>query len=169
MRRRDVISLGFIVALAAGNALYWTGRHRRAEGHESRVAVGVQALRIRGLNLGFQVSAMRRDLFMTVRPAPARVPMRARVVHRTPVALTPSPAQLQKQAVQVALAQLKCVGVVFRHQEREAFFVNGKHMYLARVGGLVEGRFLVGAIRATSVSLSDPETGLSSRLPVSGK
>jgi len=80
-----------------------------------------------------------------------------------------TPEQLAEEAARAELGQIKLVGVVFRGEKGQAFLVKGDQLYMVQAGGKVGERFLVEAIRADSIQLTDPATRVNGQIPVSGK
>ena len=80
-----------------------------------------------------------------------------------------SPEELEREAAQAELAQFRCVGVAFRGSRAQAFLVKGSETFLVSPGDKVGNRFIVDKIASDSVSLQDPNTGVTGQIAVSGK
>jgi hypothetical protein len=77
--------------------------------------------------------------------------------------------QRLEQAAQQArqrLAQYRFLGYLTEGGEHRAFLGKGRELYIVRTGEMVEGRIRVSAIDASSVKLTDGDTGVGTTLPL---
>jgi hypothetical protein len=79
-----------------------------------------------------------------------------------------TPEEIEAEAAQAELAQIKLVGVIFRDAKPHAYFSRGDQTYMVAPGGAV-ARFTVTAITAESARLHDPRTRIGGVIPVLGK
>jgi hypothetical protein len=108
---------------------------------------------------------MQRDLF---RPKLSPRPV-AKVPAKPPEPPPKSPEELEREAAQAELAQIRCAGVAVRGGRAQAFLVKGSETFLVSVGDKVGNRFIVDKIAPDAVSLQDPNTGVAGQIAVSGK
>jgi hypothetical protein len=99
------------------------------------------------------------------RPAPA---VRSVAQPQPPEPPPKTPEQVETEAAQAELGQIKLVGVIFRDAKPHAYFARGDQTYMVSVGDTV-ARFTVTAITAESARLHDPRTQIGSVIPVLGK
>jgi biotin carboxyl carrier protein len=99
------------------------------------------------------------------RPAPAVLPV---AQPQPPEPPPKTPEQVETEAAQAELGQIKLVGVIFRDAKPHAYFARGDQTYMVSVGDTV-ARFTVTAITAESARLHDPRTQTGSVIPVLGK
>jgi hypothetical protein len=86
-----------------------------------------------------------------------------------PVLPIKSPEELARDLAQVALGQIKCVGISVREKKVQAYLLNQSDTFLVSVGDRVGGRFVVEKIMTDRVLLLDPDTGVEGQIVLSGK
>lgn len=155
---------GLLIALNLWR--WWPSAPTSGAGHERAVAsrgFQVEDFVVRALPQTDMGHGKRDPFHMVVKVAP-------KLVQKGPPPPPPkTPEQLAAEAAQAELAQLRCVGVVFRGGEAQAFMVVAGQDYLARVGEKAGSRFVVEKIDAEAVFVRDPVTQVGGKIDVSGK
>lgn len=170
-----------VVALVALNVWRWwpadPPQRRSAEArHAGTGAQGVR-LAVRAPSEA-AVPPVARDIFAFRRPAPAPQarphPAPSRPVPQVLQVAAESgqppktPEEIEMEAAQAELAQLKLVGVIIRDARPRAYFAWGDRSYMVSAGETV-ARFTVTAITADGARLHDPRTRVDGVIPVLGK
>lgn len=170
MTRRNIAFAAAALILGGLNLVNWLSGG--ADRSQSRVAnapvVNADDFRIRGAEPAPALSvATKRDLFQPKLAAVAKTPKK--VAAAVPPAPPPkTPQELAADAARAELAQFKFVGVVFRGDRGQAFFVKGDQVFLAVVGDKIGDRFVLEKIDPHSAVLTDSATNVSGQLLVSG-
>lgn len=109
-----------------------------------------------------------RDLFY---PKPVIVAAKPtpKPIETPPAPPVKTPQELEAEAAQAELAQIKFVGMVARDGKTQAFLVKGDQLYTVAQGDKVGGRFVVEKLSAEAIALKDPGTQVSGTIPISGK
>lgn len=172
-----------IVALVALNLWRWwpADAPSRESAEARRAPMGAHDLRLAvRASSDAALPPVERNIFELRTPAPrvqasprqAR-PRPAPAVRQAAQSLPPdpppkTPEEIEMEAAQAELAQLKLVGVIFRDAKPRAYFAWGDRTYMVSVGEAV-ARFTVTAITAESARLHDPRTRMDRVIPVLGK
>lgn len=172
-----------IVALIVLNVWRWWPADAAAKhSAEARHAtMGAQDLRLAArASTDEKLPRVERNIFQLRKPSP---PPRAKPGHTPsprpapalPVAqlLPPqpppkTPEEVEAEAAQAELGQIKLVGVIFRDAKPRAYFARGNQTYMVSVGDAV-AQFTVTAITAENARLHDPRTQIGGVIPVLGK
>jgi hypothetical protein len=180
MRRSWLAAI--VVALIALNVWRWWPADAPAKhAAEARPgAIGAQDLRLAvRASTAETLPRVERNIFQLRKPAPLP---RTKPMHRPrpasaviPVAQPQppepppkTPEEIDAEAAQAELAQIKLVGVIFRDAKPHAYFARGDQTYMVAPGDTV-ARFTVTAITAESARLHDPRTRIGGVIPVLGK
>lgn len=173
MKRRYVMMGVAVLLLGVLNFWQWfaPGKNSDKHGRQDRAAVAPSgSFRPEDFQLAIgsavtDTARVSRNLFQPYRPpAPA-----VKKVEAPPAPPPKTPEQLAEEAARAELAQIRLIGVVFRGNKGQAYFVKGDQTYMVQTGEKVGDRFLVEGIRPESVQLKDPATQVSGQIQVSGK
>lgn len=181
MRRSWLVAV--VVALVALNVWRWwpADGPSKASAEARHAPMSAQGLRLAvPASSDAAVPPVERNIFELRTPAPRPqakprlvLPRPAPAVRPAPQALPQepppkTPGEIELEAAQAELAQLKLVGVIFRDAKPRAYFAWGDRTYMVSVGEAV-ARFTVTAITAESARLHDPRTRMDRVIPVLGK
>lgn len=103
-----------------------------------------------------------RDLFRIKEPV--------RVARKGPPPPPPkTPEQLEREAAQSELSNLRLIAVAAHGPNYEAFMSAGGEEQLVRAGARIGARFIVQQISADAVQVSDPQTSVSGVVALTGR
>lgn len=165
-KQRAVLAMGLLVA-AALNIWHWWPANEKAATMVRRPAVNAfQAadFEIQGARpvTEMRTAAVGRDLFRIKEPV--------RIVRKGPPPPPPkTPEQLEREAAQSELTQLRLIAVAARGTDFEAFMSAGGEEQLVRAGTRIGARFIVQQISADAVQVSDPQTSVSGVVALTGR
>lgn len=110
-------------------------------------------------------AAPARDLFQPKRPPPPPVAK----VEAPPPPPPKTPEQLAEDAARAELAQFRLIGIVSRAGRAQGFLMKGEQSFMVTAGDRAGDRFTVESVSTEGVVLTDPRTGVSGQIAVSGK
>lgn len=109
-----------------------------------------------------RTAAVGRDLFRIKEPV--------RVARKGPPPPPPkTPEQLEREAAQSELSNLRLIAVAAHGRNYEAFMSAGGEEQLVRAGARIGARFIVQQISADAVQVSDPQTSVSGVVALTGR
>lgn len=169
MLQRRAILIGGVLLLMGVNLWYWWPRNSS----EPKMGPSLAAPRFQAEDFVVRSAPTaenkyktpRRDLFQ---PKAVAKPA-SKKVEAPPPPPPKTPEELEEEAARADLAQIKLMGVVFRGDKGQAYFVKGDQTYLASEGDMVGGRFKVESIATDAAKLKDPKTSVAGTIQVSGK
>lgn len=164
--RRAVLAIALLVVAVLNVWHWWPANDKSAPSVRRSMGNTLQAsdFEIQGARPVTQAhtAAAGRDLFRIKEPI--------RVVRKGPPPPPPkTPEQLEREAAQSELSNLRLIAVAAHGPNYEAFMSAGGEEQLVRTGARIGARFIVQQITADTVQVNDPQTSVSGIVALTGR